>query len=352
MKICYFGLYKIETRNRINMQGLRENGVEIIECQNREPGVKKYVELAKKYWPIRKGCALIFVAFPGYVVMPLAWILAKLTRKKIVLDGFMSAYDSMILDRKIYSKYSLQALKYYFLDWISCVLADRILLDADEYIKYYIKTFKIKKSKFRRLLVGSDNKMLYPRQQKKETDNFLAHFHGTYLPLQGIPYIIKAAKILENEEVEFNLIGRLNTYGEAIELSRKLNLKNVNFIDYMPYETLGDYMAKADVCLGMFGATGKAIRCSAFKVVEAIAMARPFITGDTPAMREIFKDRENCLYCRMMDADDLARKILELKNNSELREKIAKNGYRTYLKYFTPKAIGAELKSIFEEVVQ
>lgn len=352
MTICYFGLYKIETRNRINLQALRENGLEVIECQNREPGLKKYFQLLKKYWPIRRQCQIIFVAFPGYVIMPLAWVLAKLTGKKIVLDAFMSAYDSMILDRQSYGKYGWAALKYWLLDWFSCAFADIILLDAEEYINYYVKTFKIKKSKFRRLLVGSDDKALYPKEQKKQTNNFLVHFHGTYLPLQGIPYIIKAAKILEPAGVEFNIIGQMSTYGEAIKLVQELNLKNINFIERVPYEKLGEYMSMADVCLGMFGATGKALRCSAFKVVEAIAVARPVITGDTPAMREIFTDRENCLYSKMMDEKDLAVKILELKNNPALREKIAKNGYQTYLKYFTPKAIGAELKSIFEEVAR
>lgn len=352
MTICYFGLYKMDTRNRINMQGMKESGLEVIECQNREPGVKKYFQLLKKYWPIRRQCQIIFVAFPGYVTIPLAWILAKITRKKIVLDAFMSAYDSMILDRQSYGKYGWAALKYWLLDWFSCVFADVILLDADEYIKYYVKTFKIKKSKFRRLLIGSDDKMLYPREQKKTTNNFLVHFHGTYLALQGIPYIIKAAKILESQAVEFNIIGQMSTYGEALELCRQLAVKNINFIERVPYEKLGEYMAQADVCLGMFGATDKALRCSAFKVVEAIAAARPFITGDTPAMREIFQNRENCLFSKMMDEKDLAEKILELKNNQELREKIAKNAYQTYLKYFTPKAIGTELKAIFEEVLR
>lgn len=351
MTICYLGLYKMDTRNRINQQALKESGINFIECQNREPGLKKYFEQLKKYWPARRKCDLIYVAFPGYVIMPWAWILAKITRKKIVLDAFMSVYDSMILDRQSYGKYGWAALKYWLLDWFSCVLADVILLDAEEYIKYYVKTFKIKKSKFRRLLVGSDDKALYPREQKKETKNFLVHFHGTYLPLQGITYIIKAAKILEAAGVEFNIIGQMSTYGEALELCRQLKIKNINFIERVPYEKLGEYMAMADACLGMFGATGKALRCSAFKVVEAIAVARPFITGDTPAMREIFQDRENCLYCKMMDAEDLAAKILELKNNPALREKIARNGHQTYLKYFTPKAIGAELKNIFEEVV-
>lgn len=341
----------MDTRNRINQQALRENGIKIIECQNREPGLKKYFEQFKKYWPVRRKCDLIYVAFPGYVIMPWAWILAKITRKKIVLDAFMSVYDSMILDRQSYGKHSLAALKYWLLDWFSCRLADIILLDADEYIKYYVKTFKIKRAKFRRLLVGSDDKVLYPREQRKETNNFLVHFHGTYLGLQGIPYMVKAAKILENEGVEFNIIGQMSTYGEALVLAKELGVKNINFIERVPYEKLGEYMSTADVCLGMFGATGKALRCSAFKVVEAIAVARPFITGDTPAMREFFYDRENCLFTKMMDAEDLAAKILELKNDSSLREKIAKNGYQTYLKYFTPKAIGAEFKKIFEEVL-
>src|SRR3990167_3435431 len=348
MTICYFGIYKMDTRNRINLQGLKANGVKIIECQNREPGVKKYIMLAKKYWLIRSECSIIFVAFPGYVVMPLAWILAKLTRKKIVFDSFMSAYDSMILDRQAYHKYSRQAAKYFFLDWLSFILSDKILLDADAYGQYCDKTFKIRKSKFRRLFVGSDDNIFYPRPQKKETKNFLVHFHGNYLPLQGIPFIIKAAKLLENENIEIDMVGPLSTYGEAIKLSEALKIKNINFIDFVPYAALGELMARADICLGKFGVTDKALRCSAFKVVEACAMGKALITGDTPAMREIFVDRENCLFCRMKDEKDLAEKIMELKNNSELREKIAKNSYQTYLNYFTPKAIGSEFKQIFE----
>ena len=217
----------MDTRNRINILAMRENGLEVIECQNREPGLKKYLEQFKKYWPVRRRCDLIYVAFPGYVIMPLAWILAKITKKKIVFDAFMSVYDSMIIDRQSYGKYSWPALKYWLLDWFSCVLADRVLLDADEYIKYYIKTFGVSRAKFRRLLVGSDDKALYPMEQKKESTNFLVHFHGTYLPLQGIPFMIKAAKILESEGVEFNFIGKMSTYGEAINLSRELNLKNL-----------------------------------------------------------------------------------------------------------------------------
>lgn len=343
----------MDTRNKIIFQGLRENGVKIIECQSRAAGVKKYVELTKKFWPIRHECSIIYVAFAGYVIVPLAWVLAKITGKKIVFDAFMSVYDSMILDRKIYKKFSIKSLKYFFLDWLSCKLAGIIFLDADEYIKYFVKTFRIKKFKFRRIFVGSDDSILRPREQKKANSSFLVHFHGSSnLPLHGVDYIIRAAKILEKEDIKFEIIGRLDTYREAINLSGELGLKNLDFIDFVPYEKLGDYIARADVCLGKFGVSEKASRCSSFKVIEAAAMAKPLITGDTPAMREILEDRKNCLFCKMTDAEDLAIKILELKNNPGLRKEIAKNIYQTYLKYFTPKAIGLEIKNIFAEALK
>ena len=33
LRVCYFGTYRAEySRNRIMMEGLRKNGVEVIEC--------------------------------------------------------------------------------------------------------------------------------------------------------------------------------------------------------------------------------------------------------------------------------------------------------------------------------
>jgi len=352
LTVCYFGIYNRNyTRNRILIQGLGENGVEVIECNTREPSFKKYFQLIKQYWTIRQKCDLIVVGFPGHPIMPLAWLLAKLTGKKIIFDVFVSLYDSMILDRKAHPRFSLAALKYWFLDWFSCQLADIIISEVDTYAEYFVKTFGIKKEKFRRIFVGSDDTILYPRPRKFPNKEFLIHFHGTYLAIQGIPYIIKAAKILEKENIRFKLIGKLETYGQAMDLVKELNLKNVEFVDFMPYEELADYMAQADVCLGGFGSPDKAKRCGLFKVVEALAMKRPLITADTPAIRESLTDRENCLLCRIADENDLAKKILELKNNPELREKIATNGYKLFKQKLTPKALGREFKGIIEELL-
>ena len=173
---------------------------------------------------------------------------------------------------------------------------------------------------------------------------FAVLFWGNFIPLQGIQYIIKAAKTLEQyQDIKFEVIGNGQTYAEMMELVKKLSVKNIVFIDKMTQEDLVGYIKKADVCLGIFGDTGKTQRVIPNKVYEAIAMKKPVISGDTPAIRELFTDRENVLLCLVADADDLADKILELKNNQDLRYKIANNGYEIFKSSGIPKVIGGKL---------
>src|SRR3989338_3366086 len=351
MTICYFGIYKpTYTRNAINIRGLRRNGVEVLECNSRQESNRKFWQLVKQYWLIRKKFKVIIVGFPGHTIMPLAWVLAKLTGKKIIFDAFVSMYDSMVFDRQQFSAKSLKAKKYWLIDWLSCQLADIILLDANAHAQYFIDTFRINPKKFKRLLVGVDDEEVKPVSQKKVTEDFLVHFHGTYIPAQGIAYIIEAAKILKEEPISFNLVGRLTDYHREIEFSKQNELK-VNFFDFMPYKDLIEKISEADICLGMFGDTDKAKRAGAFKVVESMAMEKAFVTGDTAAMREFLVDGRDCLFCKIADAKDLAEKILVLKNNEELRQRLAKQGYQRYLELLTPKVLGKELKEMVEKLV-
>ncbi|MFA6382730.1 MAG: glycosyltransferase [Candidatus Buchananbacteria bacterium] len=353
MRVCYFGTYDPNyTRNKLMIQGLKENGIEVVECrvlQNRHK-LKKYWQLIKLHKSLKKNYDVMIVGFAGHAIMPLAWLLAKLTGKKIILDLFVSEYDSVILDRKAYPVKSWQAYKFWLLDWLSCQLADICLLDAFEHINFIAGNFKIKPEKFRLIFVSCDPKIFYPRE-KPTNERFVIHYHGSYSPIQGVKYIIGAAKLLEKENIIFNIIGKLKNHQKEIDLASELGLKNVNFINFMTYEKLAGQISLADLVLGMFGDTDKAMHCSAFKIVEGMAMKKPVVTGDTPALRELIKDRQSGLFCRMADAKDLADKILEIKNNPQLASQIAEGGYQFYLKNLTPKITGAELTKVINQLI-
>jgi len=151
----------------------------------------------------------------------------------------------------------------------------------------------------------------------KENKRFLVLFWGKFIPLQGVSYIRAAAEILKGEsDMEVRLIG-----GET----------------YLPYEQLVPVIKTADICLGIFGDTDKAQRVIPNKVYEAFAMRKPVISGDSPAIHEMFLDHENIVLCKMADAEDLAKKILELKNDPALRECIAASGHALYLEKLKPE---------------
>ncbi len=351
MTICYFGTYPPNyTRNRVNINGLRENGVEVIECNVQTGGLRKHWDLFWKHRPLRGKYDVMIVGFNGHAIMPVAWLVTRFPRKKLIFDAFISSYDTNIFDRKKHSARSLMAVKYWLIDWLSCNLADLVLMDAEVHAEYISETFYVPRNRTKGLFVGCPNDVMYPRPQNKLESDFIVHFHGTYIPAQGIPYIIEAARILDGKGVKFNMIGKLDTYGEAIGLVKQYSLTNVRFYDYMPYQKLAEFMANADICLGGFGDTEKAKMAGIFKIIEAMAMKKAFITADTPAMREFLTDRNDSLLCKSADGQDLADKILELKNNPDLMNTIAENGYRLYLKRFTPKAIGRDLIALINSI--
>ncbi len=342
MTICFFGIYNPDySRNSILIKGLEQNGVKILFCNSRSGRIKKYLSLVAKHWQIRKKYDVMLVAYPGYQAV----ILAKLlTRKTIILDAFFSLYDCQVCDRKINKPHSLKAFYYWFLDWLSCSLADKVLLDTQAQIRYFCRLFHLKEKKFMRVLVGADNEFIKPRQPK-DKDCLLIHFHGYATPLQGVSTIVAAAHLLEHENIKFNLVGnKIKRYDAKAGLAG-----NINYIMTAPYPELVKIMAEADVCLGIFGDTTKTQVVIPNKVYEALAAGKAVITADTPAARELLIDHENCLFCRTSDPKDLAEKIMILKNNPELLKTIAEKGYNLFINRLTPQKVTAELAALIEQ---
>lgn len=348
MKICYFGNYDQNySRNKILIRGLRKNGAEVVECNTRISGFGKYFDLIRKYYRLRGRYDIMIVGFPGFQSM----ILAKfLTRKPIVFDAFLSIYDSEVFDRKSVKKISVRALYYWLLDFLSCFLANRVLLDTNEHIAYFHKTFHFKRRKFHRVFVGADDQIFYPRPNRQEKKNFTIAFHGMFIPLQGIEYIVEAAEILRNEKISFDLIGCGQEFNKIKNKISDVVLKNINLIGRIPIEKIPDYIKNADVCLGIFGNTPKTNRVIPNKLYECIAMKKPVITADTRAVREIFSEN-HLMLCRAADGNDLAEKILILAANEELRRKLASKSHNLFKETFTPEKLGFNLFSICRELI-
>ncbi len=348
MRILYFGVYRPNyARNAVLINGLRANGVEVIECNVRSRSFLGWVWLALKCLGKLGKYDTMIVGFPGQEAMFLAKFL---TRKPIIFDAFTSHYGGYILDRQYYPKKSWRAGYYRFLDKYSCKLADLVLLDTRAHINFFVKEFDLPPEKFRRIWAGAPDVFFNHSQIARKDDKvFTVVFFGTFIPLQGVEHIIKAAKILEKENITFHVIGDGQEKPMAILLAKELELKNVKFTGTISSEDLKGEIEGADICLGIFGNTPKASLVIPNKVYDALAMKKPVITADTPAIRELF-DEKDLLFVKAANPESLADGIIKLKDNPALRENLAQNGFSKFAKFSSPDVLGRELIKVIKEL--
>lgn len=341
-KVCYFGNFDPDySRNRVVIKGLRENGFEIVLCNMRTRGFKLYQGLYRRLKKLKGRYDIIIVGHTdNRWMVPLAKLL---TRKPVIWDGFYSLYDSWVLDRRLVPRWHPKAWYYWLLDHLNGALADGVMVDTREHATFFKQKYSVAPRKILKVYVGSDIQRHGPGPILDKGARILVHFHGYYIPLQGVEHIVRAAALLKNRHIDFRFVGSGQEYERVRERADEMDATNISFVDRVPYDELIRLMSEADICLGIFGKTEKAERVIPNKVYEAIAMGKATVSGDTPAIRELFTDRVDILLCKMADPQDLADKIVELAEDGVLRKRIAEGGYLLYKNKLTPKHVVAPL---------
>lgn len=368
MTVCYWGTYDAEyPRNRILMTGLRASGVEVRECHFPlwkdssqklrharsgwfRPGLllrwaRAYADLAARFLSSPRP-DFLFVGYSGHFDVFPAWVLCRLRGVPLVFDAFLSLYDSLVLDRGTVARRGLKARFLAWVDRTACRLADRVLLDTQTHAEFFRKTFGLPADKFWVLPIGADDLVFHPGRglSRNGRPYTVLHF-GRYIPLHGLETVVRAARLLEENGApcRFLMVGDGEERGRIEALASRLGVRSVEFRGPETPGRLAETMREVDLCLGIFGETGKASRVVPNKVYEAMAAGKPIITGDSPAAREFLTNEVDCLLCRRGDPGALAEAILRLRNDGALAERLALAGRRRFLERAAPQAIGREL---------
>ena len=356
--------------NRVLVKGLRDIGVQVSECRaelwggflhdlsgnpvrlvkmlSRAPWL--YLRLLWRYGRARPHDCLV-VGYAGYLDVLLARLMNVRRRRPIVLVAFISLYDTIVLDRGLAKVGSWKARLVRAVDRLAFRAADLVLVDTEENKKHLSALSGVPEAKFRRSFVGEDDNLFSPRQRRATGGEYRVLFFGTYVPLHGIDVILQAAgHLLCEVRIRFTLIGNGQMYPELRHYAAARGLQNVSFVDTW-VETAGlvDAIASADVCLGIFGSTPKAARVIPYKVFDAMAMKKPLITRDSPAIREVLRHGESALLSEPGNGLSVARAISALRDDPEMARRIAAGGHRCYLEHGRPAAIGRTLVDGLEE---
>lgn len=294
---------------------------------------------------------LVVCGFFGQIT---ATMLAKSSPSPLLLDGFVSAYDTLCYDRKAFSPNSPAGKLAFWLDKTSCRQTGQVLTDTPENADYFRDTFNLPQVNFYPIPVSCNEEIFKPISPT--TNHFpaiLAHFYSTYQSLHGVEQLLHVAKLLEEEPFRFSIIGNGPQHKNIIKLSSQLRLRNVVFLPMMPLRNLVLEMGNTDIFIGgPFGSTSKAGRVIPGKIYQAMAMGLPIIAADTPANRRLLVDRENAILVDPKDPNSIADGMKQLAGDNSLRKKIARNARSTFMLKASEEVICEILSTIISKIIQ
>lgn len=375
MRICFFGTYNVEEgypRVRVLLEGLRRTGHQVDQC--RIPfladAASKLEGAASPFRALRLalGLALIhlrlgwrflrmprpdlvLVGYPGQLDLFTARLLATVRGVPLVLDAFVSLYDTMVDDRGLVRPGSLKASLLRLIDRASCLLADAVLLDTTAHIDYFTRQLHLPREKFIRVLIGEDDRVFAAgggTATARARERLEVLYFGSYIPLHGLSTILDTARLLHRDPrgnaVRITVCGRGQLSPELQREYPAGSLPGVRFIDrWLTYHELIPLIADADICLGIFGTTDKARRVIPLKVYAALAMGKAVVSSDTPGARELLEDGETALLVPTGDPAALLEALLRLETDRDLVRRLEQNSASLFRTRLAPERIAGKM---------
>lgn len=358
MRICYFGAFDPSyARNNFLRDSLELAGCQITICNvpPQWPTLRKAGPLINQYRQVWRECDLIVVAEFCQTLVPLAWVLGRLSGRPVLFDMLISLYQAVVFERRSYTPTHPRARQLYWLDQIAGRLADKLLVESVSYGQLLTESLSLPLEKMIVAPLGVNDRIFYPlpSQPSPSPERLVVLYFGSYVPNHGVDVILDAADQLRTDDrFLFRFIGDGEAKQTAIDRATALQLANVEFLPKVPFETLPAHIAQGDIVLGVFGDTLQARRATANKVLQGLAMRKPVVTGDTLTAREYFVDREHVWLCPLGDSLALADALRTLADDPALRHRLAEQGYQRVKERLTPAVVGPQLAQALHSLLR
>jgi glycosyltransferase involved in cell wall biosynthesis len=335
-------------RHAILQSGLEANGVTVtIRRLPKNAGTAQRAALLARSLPsLDEFDALLIPAF-NQTLAPLAWALAKLRCVPVLLD-YMVGLADVNADRETVSGTRVALFRQ--IDRFNLRTLNS-MTDTAAHRDQFAQTLGISPSRIHVVPVGVvEHWLTVPPPPLMPP--FTVTFIGTYIPFQGIDVILRAAALLRGDSrLRFRLIGSGQTYPAMARLAEELQLDNLKFdAKFYTFDDLQMRLAESTFILGVFGAAEKTGYVVPNKVFDGMAMGRPVITADSPALREWFSPSDHVVAVPAGDPEALAAALQRLAGDPAQIATLGAAAQAHIRAGFLPVHIGAQVKQILQAI--
>ena len=183
-------------------------------------------------------------------------------------------------------------------------------------------------------------------------DKIIIGYIGTLVVNEGIEYILKCIKLLNNNKIMFVIIGDGPYKNSMIDYIKSNDIvDNILYLGKLKHELAIEYYQIFDACIFPKKKCELYELKSSFKLIEAMTFGKPVIVTNSKATNEIIIDGKNGLLCNPDDVNDLLDKIKLLLFNNELMEKLGKEAHKWIKKNRNWKNICKKLTNIYDDLL-
>ena len=271
---------------------------------------------------------------------------------KVLFDPMISAWDKKVLEQKKWKPEERRAKR--LLAWEKKLMAmpDFITWDTSCHVDFAAEYLDVPREKMTPLFTGTDEEVFKPvaedvgsvERVDHADDVFKVLYHGAYLPLHGTEVIVEAARMTQDLPIQWDFLG-WGAYKQSTEAKAK-GLKNVRFLEKVPYVKVPEVICAHDIVLGVFGTTAKAARVIGNKVYECMACGRPtineFCTGYPPSAKD-------CKAIKFIPAGDpaaLVKAVEEDRADWANKERYFREARAFFERELSMKVVTAQLRDI------
>jgi len=162
---------------------------------------------------------------------------------------------------------------------------------------------------------------------------------GHLYPGKGAEIVLQTAE--QMPEVDFHLVG--GTEEDICFWKSRTALPNVVFHGFVPHGQIHSYQQRMDILLlppqqkvSMYAGNGDIGRwMSPLKMFEYMAVGKPIIASDLPVLREVLRNGENCLLCKVDRIEEWVAAIRKLQFDPQFSLKLGQSALNEFMACYT-----------------
>lgn len=189
---------------------------------------------------------------------------------------------------------------------------------------------------------------MYPtaKAEHEKGDFFEVITTSRLVKKNGIDILIRAIAATDDPSIELKILGSGPDDEELKILADSLGIaKRVEFLGSADPDLIPSYLAKADLFARPSRSEGLG---NSF--LEAMAAGLPVIGTNVGGIPDFLTDGVTGLFAKVEDAKDLADKIIRLKKDKSLRERVAQGGQRMVRAEYSWDIIASKMKLLFKKL--